>query len=469
MSLHLYNSLTRSIEEFKPLVPGKVSLYCCGPTVYYYVHLGNLRAFMFYDLLRRYLKYRGYEVTQVMNITDVDDKIIRDAKKSGKPWREFVRYYEDAFIADLKTLNIELPEIMPHATTEINQMVAIIDKLIKSEHAYRTEKGDIYFRIASFPDYGKLAHLDERTLKSGASGRMTRADEYDKDSASDFALWKAYDPEDGDVFWETSLGKGRPGWHIECSAMAAHYLGPSFDIHCGGIDLIFPHHTNEIAQSECAHGGKTLARWWMHNGHLIIDGKKMSKSLKNFYFLRDLIEKNLDPLAIRFELLKTHYRAQLDFRLDTMVQGAHSYRKFTEFAERLSRAGGGPGWTECEAQIEKTRAQFIARMDDDLNIAEALSVLYDHMSTVNKEIDRLNLANRHQIEGFNNEINTVLGIFPKPTEIALTAELQTLIDQRIEAKKNKDFKRADALRDELLTKGIQVKDTPAGMVWGRAK
>ena len=296
--LKFYNTLGRKKQEFKPIKKGEVTMYTCGPTVYSYVHLGNLRAMVFYDLVRRYFKYKGYKLKHVMNITDVDDKTIRDSQKEGKSLKEFTEFYTKSFLDDLKTLNIEIAEVIPKATEEISGMVELIEILLDKGIAYKVDNGDIYFSIAKFKDYGKLALINPDKLKKNADGRLNNADEYDKEDARDFALWKSYDEKDGDVFWETSIGKGRPGWHIECSVMSAKYLGQPFDIHMGGVDLIFPHHTNEIAQSESAYD-KKFCNYWMHNEHLIVNGEKMSKSLGNFYTLRDLLDKGYDSKAIK--------------------------------------------------------------------------------------------------------------------------------------------------------------------------
>ncbi|RMF88331.1 MAG: cysteine--tRNA ligase, partial [Nitrospinota bacterium] len=314
--LKFYNSLTRRKEEFHPIEPGRVRMYTCGPTVYDYAHIGNFRAYIFEDILRRYLKYKGYQVTQVMNITDVDDKTIRESRRRGMSLKEFTSFYVQAFFEDLETLNIERAEYYPAATEHIDQMVALIKRLIENGHTYEVD-GSIYFRISTFPAYGRLAGLDAVQLQGGASGRVD-ADEYGKEDVRDFVLWKAWREEDGDVFWETELGKGRPGWHIECSAMSMHYLGEHFDIHTGGIDNLFPHHENEIAQSEAA-TKKPFVNYWLHCQHLLVNNAKMSKSLGNFYTLRDLLERGYKPKAIRYALLSTHYRQQHNFTFEGLA------------------------------------------------------------------------------------------------------------------------------------------------------
>lgn len=465
MALRFYNSLTRKLEDFVPIHPGEARVYCCGPTVYNYIHLGNLRAFVFDDLLHRYLKYRGYKVTFVMNITDVDDKTIRDSRKEGKSLKEFTEFYTQAFLDDLKTLRVLPADVMPRATDEIEGMVTMIEQLLQRGCAYKTERGDIYFKIDSFPSYGALANIDRSRQKENASGRLARADEYDKESASDFALWKAYDQEDGDVFWDTRIGKGRPGWHIECSVMSSRYLGQPFDIHGGGVDLIFPHHTNEIAQSECAIGEK-LANFWLHNEHLIVNGRKMSKSLGNWYTLRDLLAKGYSPMAIRYELLKTHYRSQLDFREDSLLNNAQAVRKFGDLLSRMAEAGTGSGASGFSETVEKARRDFVSALDDDLNVSGALAAMHEFASKANIAIENFNHANVAEARSLLEEFDSVLGFVAQEQE-PLSPELQKLFDEREAARRNKDFARSDQLRAELLKHGIAVKDGPKGARWER--
>ncbi|MBN8550506.1 MAG: cysteine--tRNA ligase [Deltaproteobacteria bacterium] len=467
VALRFYNTLTRTLEEFKPIHPGEARVYCCGPTVYNYIHIGNLRAFLFDDLVHRYLKYRGYKVTFVMNITDVDDKTIRDSRKEGKTLKEFTEFYSQAFLDDLRTLRVLPANIMPKATEEIDGMVKMIQTLIERGFAYKNERGDIYFKINAFPEYGALARIDRSKQKQNASGRLARADEYEKENASDFALWKAYDPEDGDVFWETEIGKGRPGWHIECSVMSSKYLGQPFDIHGGGIDLVFPHHTNEIAQSECACGTK-LANVWLHNEHLIVNGKKMSKSLGNWYTLRDLLKKGYDPMAVRYELLKTHYRSQLDFREDSLTNNAISIRKFSDLLARLKDAGNGPGSAELQSAAHTAREGFVSAMDDDLNISGALAALHEFVNRANALLEKLNAQDVAEVRALIGEFDSVLGFIHQEQE-ELSADLQALLEARETARKNKDFKKSDELRDELLKHGIAVKDSAKGTRWERLR
>lgn len=468
MTIRFFNSLTRQVEDFKPLRKGEVSIYSCGPTVYNYIHIGNLRAFAFNDLLQRYLKYRGFKVNHVMNITDVDDKTIRDSRKEGKTLKEFTEFYTEAFVQDLKTLRIEIPPTMPRATDHIPGMVELTKTLLEKGIAYKNERGDIYFSISKSPGYGILANIDPKQQRQNASGRLSRADEYSKDDVNDFALWKAWDADDGDVYWDTEIGKGRPGWHIECSAMSSAYLGQPFDIHTGGVDLIFPHHTNEIAQSECAHD-KPLANMWIHNAHLIVNGKKMSKSLGNYFSIRDLIEKGHAPLAIRFELLKTHYRAQLDFREDQLEQTAQSVGRFHDLFSRLEEAGKGSGVPDVDGLISRAHASFTAAMDEDLNVSGGLSTVFEFTGAVNKILQDLSMKDVTKIKEALLRFDSVMG-FIAPPLVELPEEAMNLIAARQKARTEKDFSRSDALRDELMEKfGVVLKDGPSGTRWQKIR
>jgi cysteinyl-tRNA synthetase len=365
--MKFYNTLTNKVEEFKEIKKGEVTLYTCGPTVYNFVHIGNLRAMLAYDLIKRYLKYKGYKVKHVMNITDVDDKTINGAKMQGKSLKDYTRFYEKAFFDDLEKLNIQRADIIPRATEEIDPMVDMINILLKKGFAYKSKNGDIYFKILNAEKYGNLANLDIEKLKENADGRLDSADEYDKEDAKDFALWKMWDEDDGDVFWETEIGKGRPGWHTECCVMSKKYLGLPIDIHMGGVDLIFPHHTNEIAQAEAAYG-KKFVNYWLHNEHLIVNGEKMSKSLGNFFTLKDLLEKGYEPMAIRYELLKTSYRQRLDFKEEDLPKNKEILKKFEEFLHKLDHAKGKKDEQKVKELIKGARSGFEKEMDNDLNI-----------------------------------------------------------------------------------------------------
>jgi len=459
MALRVYNTMSRSKEVFEPLEPGKVRLYTCGPTIYNYAHVGNFRAYLFEDLLKRYLQFRGYAVHHVMNLTDVEDKIIAACLESGEALKTLTQRYADAFFEDLKTLDVAPADHYPAATDHIDEMVALIQQLTAEGHTYEVD-GSIYFRLSTYPGYGKLSHMDLDQLQAGGSGRVDR-DEYNEENARDFALWKAWTPEDGEVYWETELGKGRPGWHIECSAMAMKYLGESFDIHCGGVDNIFPHHENEIAQSECA-THKTFVRYWMHCAHLVVDGKKMSKSLGNFYTLRDLLTKGLDPLAIRWVLIATHYRQPNNFAFDAVEAANHSLQRIRDFRIRLGEVGGeGPEIAEVCAACEQG---FTEAMDDDLNISGALGVVFDFIRDVNKLIDQraVGQTGAQAALALLDRLNAVTGIFAPPTEQEAPQEIMDRILERQQARRDRDFARADAIRDELATAGWIIEDTPGG-------
>lgn len=452
--LKFYNTLSRKIEEFKPIKKGTVGIYSCGPTAYSYVHIGNLRAAIFNDLLRRYLKYKGFKLKHVMNITDVDDKTIRDSQKEGKSLKEFTEFYTKAFFNDLKKLNIEIPGILPRATEHIQGMVELIKKLLKKGYAYKTENGDIYYKISKFTNYGKLACLKIDDLKQNADGRLNNSDEYEKEYARDFALWKAYDKEDGEVFWETEIGKGRPGWHIECSVMSVKYLGQPFDIHTGGVDLIFPHHTNEIAQSEAANG-KKFVNYWMHNEHLIVNGEKMSKSVGNFYTLKDLIEKGYDPIAVRYELISTHYRQKMDFREDHLKNIPTTLRKFYDFLDKLEEIEDKEYNKEVTNLIKEAQTGFEKAMDSDLNISGGLAAIFDFMTDINKI--QIGVENAHEIREFMERIDSVLGIM-QHEKADVPSEITELANKREEARKNKDFATADRIRNEIKEKGYVLED-----------
>ncbi len=475
--MKFYNTLTRTKEEFKPVDKKLVRMYTCGPTVYNFAQIGNFRTFLFEDLLRRWIKYRGYQVKQVMNLTDVDDKTIRDSQKNNMSLKEFAEMYAKAFFEDIKALNIEPAEAYPKATDYIPEMVAMIQCLLEKGLAYKTDDG-IYFSIAKFKNYGQLANIDVAKLEAGASGRV-KADEYEKENVADFALWKFWDEKDGDVFWETEIGKGRPGWHIECSAMSAKNLTDAFsnsafhpekfvtiDIHTGGVDNIFPHHQDEIAQTEgCV--GKKFANYWLHSEFLLVDGKKMSKSLGNFYTLRDLIAKGYNPIAVRYLLLSTHYRQKMNFTLEALDAATVAIQRLNDFMLRLREAHGSKNNAEVHDAIQKARLQFEQSLDDDLEMSPALAAIFELMNIINRHLDSHELSKQdaEAVAKFMEDVNTVLGVLVK--EEKLTSELQKLVDEREKARQIKNFARADELRDELKNKGIAVEDTPHGQRWKR--
>ncbi len=467
MTLHLFNTLTRHKDAFIPLHVGKAGMYTCGPTVYNFPHIGNYRAYVFADVLKRYLLFKGFAVHHVMNITDVDDKTIRDSRKEGAPLRQFTQRYTKAFMEDLAALHITMPDTFCNATDHVTEMISLVQCLLDKGLAYKGEDGSVYFKVAGFADYGKLAHLDLEALKSGASGRVA-ADEYTKENAHDFALWKAYTPDDGDVVWDAPFGKGRPGWHIECSAMSMRYLGNTFDIHTGGVDLIFPHHQNEIAQSEgCS--GKPFVKYWLHNEWLLVDGEKMSKSKGNFYTLRDLFAKDHKPLAIRYVLLSTHYRQQLNFTMDGVSAAAAAIERIQNLIVALQQHKAGTSDDTCADLLGALRSGFEQAMDDDLNISEALAVLFDYVKEVNAKLAQgvVSAADAKLYLGALQDIDAVLGVMTFTT-VDLDAGIDALVHEREAARKKKDFKKADAIRDQLKAQGIILEDTPQGIRWKRA-
>jgi cysteinyl-tRNA synthetase len=460
--LKLHNTLTGIEEEFHPLEEGVVRLYTCGPTVYDYAHVGNFRTFVFQDLLRRYLRYSGYRVIHVMNITDVDDRTILNARQQGMSLRDYTTKYTDAFLEDSRTLRIESADIMPRATDHIPEMVALIRRLEAKGYTYRKD-GSVYFGISRFPGYGKLSKADFSGVQDGAS---VDADKYDKENARDFVLWKA--KKEGEDFWETEIGPGRPGWHIECSAMSMKYLGETFDIHCGGVDLVFPHHENEIAQSECA-TGKPFVRYWLHPEFLIVEGEKMSKSLGNYFTLRDLLARGHSPESIRYLLLSVHYRKQLNFTADGLHQAQASIHRLEDFVLRLKeRAAAGEVSAEFAAEVQAARKKFKEAMDDDLNTSAALAAIFDFVrATYQKESQKaISGSGARAALEFISEIDYVLSILRAQPEL-LDEEIAGQIEARQAARRRRDFAEADRIRDQLLARGIQLEDTREGVRWKR--
>ena len=459
MALRFYNTLSRTKDVFEPLMAGQVGMYTCGPTVYNFAHIGNFRAYVAQDLLKRHLKYRGHQVTHVMNLTDVEDKIIRTCGETGESLESLTGRYTQAFFEDLDTLGIERADHVPAATKHIDDIVALIKALRENGHTYEHE-GSVYFRLSTFPEYGALSHFDMSQLQTGASGRVD-ADEYNTEDARDFVLWKGYVPEDGDVFWETELGKGRPGWHIECSAMSMRYLGDTFDIHCGGEDLVFPHHENEIAQSSCA-TGKPFAKYWIHNAYLIVENRKMSKSLGNFFTLRDLLDKGHDPMAIRWVLAATHYRMPNNFTFEALDAAKESLRRIRDFRRRLGEITGDGD--DLEQVCAKTEEAFGAAMDDDLNISGALAAVFDFVRDANRLIDTGEVGADGAVRALAllDRLDAVTGLLGDGEAEAAPVELLALVRERGEARRAKDFARADQIRDELLAQGWLIEDTPDG-------
>jgi cysteinyl-tRNA synthetase len=460
MALKFFNTLTRTVEDFEPLEDGHVRMYTCGPTVYNFAHIGNFRAYIFEDLLRRHLKFRGYHITQVMNLTDVDDKTIRGSREKGVSLREYTKPFANAFFEDLRVLGVEPVEYYPAATDHVQDMITLIHRLFEKGVAYQSDDGSVYFSIAKFPAYGKLAHLDMSGLKAGA---RVAQDEYEKENVADFALWKAWDEGDGDVYWESPWGRGRPGWHIECSAMSMRYLGESFDIHTGGMDNVFPHHEDEIAQSEAA-TGKPFARFWLHCAHLVVDGRKMSKSLGNFYTLRDVLARGYSGREIRYLLMATNYRQSLNFTFEGLDGARAALQRLDEFTRRLQdKAVGEEPQTRLPSWAAEARDRFTACLDDDLNISGALGALFDMVHAGNKAFD----GNKMEIEEvwgvleLLDEWHKVLGVL-RPEEEAVDREALSILQLREQARKAKNWTEADRLREELAARGWAVKDTPQG-------
>ena len=485
MSVQFFDTLTRRKEIFQPLRGKVVGMYSCGPTVYNFAHIGNFRAYVFADLLRRYLLHKGYDVIQVMNLTDVDDKTIKKAKEENLSLKEVTEKYGAEFFDDVKRMNILPASIYTKATDHINEMIEIIKDLLDKGIAYKGKDGSIYFSISKFPAYGELAHLDSKGLKAGA---RVKQDEYTKDQVQDFALWKAWDKEDGDVFWETELGKGRPGWHIECSAMSMKYLGHSFDIHTGGVDLIFPHHQNEIAQSEGS-TGKKFVNHWLHNEHLMVKGKKMAKSLKNFYTLRDVLSKGYEPRFIRYTLLATHYRQQLDFSFEGLDAAKGALARLDDFLRKIKTHKGAAYLQDVSGLTKKCKESFERCMDDDLSIAEALAAVFEFVREVNRitESKRVGEKNVAEIlkmfEGFDKVLGldigkekVVEGLEEKVIELAskffekgikgdMESVIRELIRLRNDYREKKEFKKADSIRDGLKKIGILLEDEDGKTDW----
>ncbi|MGB9603272.1 MAG: cysteine--tRNA ligase [Limisphaerales bacterium] len=465
MGLKIFNTLTRQLENFIPLDPEgkKVGMYCCGPTVYDYAHIGNWRTFVFADLVRRYLEFKGYNVCHVMNITDVDDKIIRRVKETGIPLKEYTSKYERAFFEDMAALNCRMPHHTPRATEHIKEMLDLISKLLQRGIAYQTADGTIWFSIQRYQQaggqYGKLVKLNFDKMQVGS--RVIN-DEYDKESFADFALWKARTPEDGEVYWDSPWGQGRPGWHIECSAMSTKWLGLSFDLHLGGEDLIFPHHEDEIAQSEGTglyEGNRQFVKYWLHGAHLLVEGKKMSKSLGNFYTLRDLFKKGFNGREIRYLLLSAHYREPLNFTIEGLNGARSAISRIDECIGKLREIAGGMTSEKPAALLY----EFESALDNDLNIPTGWAVVFEWIRALNKKFQENTLTQSDAASELVawEKINSVLGIIVQ-YETNAPPDVMKLVEKRQEARKNKDYATADAIRLELRSKGWWVDDTPKG-------
>jgi cysteinyl-tRNA synthetase len=467
MTIRLFDTLAGEARDFVPLEPGHVRVYSCGPTVYGPAHVGNFRAITFDDLLVRYLRYRGFKVTWVMNVTDVDDKIIKEANREGVGIAEISTRYAKAFLDDLDTLGIARPDVMPRATEHIPQMAELIAKLLDRGHAYRTDDGSIFFRISSWPEYGRLARLDRVEADEMRVGERVEADEYGKDDVRDFALWKG--PKDGEPSWDTAVGPGRPGWHIECSAMSMRYLGESFDIHTGGVDLVFPHHTDEIAQSEAA-TGKPFVNFWLHNAFLQMGGQKMAKSTGNIERVPEIVGRGVPARALRLALISAHYRMGLSFGEDSLTAAAAAVERLDALLAALAayRSDGADDAT-LPALLDGARTAFETAMDDDLNISPALAALFDLVRELNRRIDAraLSTADAARAAAFLRDLDRVLAIMP-PAQEELAPELAAMLEQRAAAREARQWAESDRLRDVLAERGILVEDTRDGQRWRRA-
>ncbi|NGX56331.1 MAG: Cysteine--tRNA ligase [Candidatus Anoxychlamydiales bacterium] len=461
--LKLFNTYSRKKEEVIPLNKNHINMYTCGPTIYDFAHIGNFRTYVFEDLLRKTLKFLGYNVIQVMNITDLDDKTLNGAIKKNISLYEFTEPFRQAFFEDLDALFIEKAEFYPKATQYIEKMIEIIQDLKNKKFAYKGADGSIYFSIDKFKDYGKLSHLNLKDLKKGASNRITQ-DEYDKENASDFVLWKIFDPKrDGNIFWDSPFGKGRPGWHIECSAMSLSLLKNTLDIHCGGIDNIFPHHENEIAQSE-AYTNEKFVNIWAHSEHLIVDNKKMSKSLGNFFTLRDLIKMGYSGREVRYMLMHTHYKTQLNFTLEGLKASRSSLQRIDDFIDRLNSIKENNDFSLIDTILKEEREKFNNALIDDLNISIALSSLFDLIKKVNTLIDQDKISKNeaHKTIKYLKEIDMILSvIFTKEIEEVPDSIIEAM-EKREDARKNKNFALSDELRDYILEQGYIIEDTKEG-------
>ena len=449
--MNVYNSLTRRVEELKPLEGNTIRLYTCGPTVYNFAHIGNFRAYAFEDILRRVVQFNGMKIRQVMNLTDVDDKTIRGANAAGVALTDYTKTYKDAFFADLKKLNIQPAEVYPAATDHIPEMIALVQKLMEKGVAYQSEDGSVYFKVREFPGYGKLAHID---FDNQRTGLRCAADEYDKENVGDFALWKAWEPSDGPVGWDSPWGRGRPGWHIECSAMSMKYLGPTFDLHTGGIDNLFPHHENEIAQAEAA-TGKEFVRTWMHCAHLRVNGEKMSKSAGNFFTLRDLIDKGWSGREIRYVLVNAHYRTGLNFAFDALEDARKSLERIDRCVETATE-GDAPEWASAHL------AAFADAVNDDLNLPKAFAALFALVRDTNAH-------GGGPVLSVFRRMDEVLGVifFGKSAKTEVPADVQAMLDARAEARSQKNWAESDRIRDALAEMGWLVKDSKAGQTVSR--
>ena len=460
MKMNVYNSLSRSLEELTPLENNTIRLYTCGPTVYNFAHIGNFRAYMFEDILRRTIQFNGMKIRQVMNLTDVDDKTIRGSRAAGIPLRDYTQTYKDAFFEDLKKLNIQPAEVYPAATDHVPEMISLISSLVEKGIAYKSEDGSVYFSVTKFPGYGQLAHIDFDNQRTGA---RCADDEYDKENVGDFALWKAWEESDGDVVWDSPWGKGRPGWHIECSAMAMKYLGESFDLHTGGIDNLFPHHENEIAQAEAC-TGKKFVKTWMHCAHLRVNGEKMSKSLGNFFTLRDLLEKGYTGREIRYVLVNAHYRQGLNFAFSALEDARKAIERIDTCVEALEAKAAGAAAGETPEFASKALAGFTDAVNDDLNTSKAFASVFELVRAANGALADLSPEQAAAVLAVFRRMDEVLGIvfFGKQAKAEIPEDVKALLEQRTAARAAKDWAMSDKLRDDIAALGWIVKDSREG-------
>lgn len=463
--MQIYNTLTRKLEDFVPLKKGKVRIYACGPTVYNYIHIGNARPIVTFDVLRRYFEYRGYDVTYVQNFTDIDDKILKKAKEENCSYKEVSQKFIDEYFKDSRGLNVRDADVHPKVSEHIEEIIKMISALLESKHAYIAENNDVYFDTQSFEDYGKLSHQDLDSLESGA--RITIEEK--KKNAMDFALWKS--PKEGEPYFEAPFGPGRPGWHIECSVMSTEILGKTIDIHCGGQDLIFPHHENEIAQSECCYDQK-FANYWMHNGYINVDGSKMSKSLGNFFTVREIADK-MGYEVIRYLMLSSHYRTPINFSKEILEQNKNSldrlYNCKNSLEYEIKNTDGSKDIADYKSKLQEFKDEFINSMENDLNTADALAAIFELTKYINTNILENGVKKEILKDALNLfvELNDVLGFLYERKENSEvdTSEIEKLIEKRQTARKEKNFALADEIRDELLEKGIELKDTKEGVQW----
>ena len=462
MSMQVFNSLTRRNEELKPLAANTIRMYTCGPTVYNFAHIGNFRAYTFEDILRRVIQFNGMGVKQVMNLTDVDDKTIRGANAAQIPLKNYTKPYIEAFFADLKELNVQPAEVYPAATDHVKEMISLVSKLMEKGVAYKSDDGSVYFSVSKFPGYGKLAHLDLANMRVGA---RCAKDEYEKESYGDFALWKAWEPSDGDVGWDSPWGRGRPGWHIECSAMSMKYLGETFDLHTGGIDNLFPHHENEIAQAEAA-TGKPFVMTWMHCAHLRVNGEKMSKSLGNFFTLRDLLKKGYTGREIRYVLIDAQYRQPLNFTFSALDDARKALARVDTCVDALTaKAAGGAPAAAVPAFAAQALEAFTTAVNDDLNTPKGFAALFDLVRAANAALASLSPADAAAVLAVFRRLDTVLGFVffgRAAAKVEVPADVQALLDARAAARAAKNWAESDRLRDEIAAKGFVVKDSKQG-------